>query len=141
MSQPCASLLALREVEAGGLKGTDDLASAALGRNGSPLCRSRRGTTRANFDDRGFRPGHEGRYFRPSPDCELGTSKGSAWCWTTRSKFAPKGASRSQLGDGVLYVLASRRVDMSVAFVREESAEAAQEVSLPPRRFPHIPTL
>ena len=32
------------------------LPSAALGRNGSPLCRSRRGTTRANFDDRGFRP-------------------------------------------------------------------------------------
>ena len=65
MSQPCASLLALREVEAGGLKGTDDLASAALGRNGSPLCRSRRGTTRANFDDRGFRPGHEGRILPP----------------------------------------------------------------------------
>jgi hypothetical protein len=33
----------------------------------------------------------------------------------------------------VLYVLSSRRADMSVAFVREESAAAAQEVSLPPR--------
>ena len=30
---------------------------------------------------------------------------------------------------------------MSVAFVRKESAEAAQEVTLPPRAIPCIPTL
>jgi transcription elongation GreA/GreB family factor len=45
------------------------------------------------------------------------------------------------LGDCVLYVLSSRRVDMSVAFVREESAEAAQEVSPPPRAISAHPNL
>src|ERR1700722_11733624 len=56
-------------------------------------------------------------------------------------RLAPKGASRSQLGDCVLYVLSSRRVDMSVAFVREESAEAAQEGSPPPRATSAHPNL
>jgi hypothetical protein len=37
----------MREVEASGLKDADDLANAALGRKGSPLSRSRRGTTQA----------------------------------------------------------------------------------------------
>jgi hypothetical protein len=46
-SEPCASLLAMREVEASGLKDADDLANAALNRKGSPLSRSRRGTTQA----------------------------------------------------------------------------------------------
>jgi transcription elongation GreA/GreB family factor len=41
----------------------------------------------------------------------------------------------------VLYVLSSRRVDMSVAFVREESAAAAQEMSLPPRAISAHPNL
>jgi transcription elongation GreA/GreB family factor len=45
------------------------------------------------------------------------------------------------LGDCVLYVLSSRRVDMSVAFVREESAEAAQEGSPPPRAISAHPNL
>jgi transcription elongation GreA/GreB family factor len=45
------------------------------------------------------------------------------------------------LGDCVLYVLSSRSVDMSVAFVREESAEAAQEVSPPPRAISAHPNL
>jgi hypothetical protein len=44
-AQPCASLLAMREVEASGLKDADDLANAALGRKG--FSRSRRGTTQA----------------------------------------------------------------------------------------------
>jgi transcription elongation GreA/GreB family factor len=38
-------------------------------------------------------------------------------------------------------VLSARRADMSVAFVREESAEAAQEVSLPPRAISAHPNL
>ena len=70
-----------------------------------------------------------------------GRARARTWCWTTREAGSPLRAPQSQLGDCVLYVLSSRSVDISVAFVREESAEAAQEVSLPPRAISAHPNL